>query len=85
MLRQLLLRPARICTDSISVSYTHLASDEQSLIGGTQYLQIQMIGFIFMALTTTFTATLRGVGDSRTAMIYNLIANIVNVLSLIHI
>ena len=38
-----------------------------------------MIGFIFMALTTTFTATLRGVGDSRTAMIYNLIANIVNV------
>lgn len=56
------------------------ASDQQSLIGGTQYLQIQMIGFVFMALTTTFTATLRGVGDSRTAMIYNLIANIVNVI-----
>ena len=55
------------------------AADEQTLVGGTQYLQIQMIGFIFMALTTTFTATLRGVGDSRTAMIYNLIANIVNV------
>ena len=56
------------------------ASDQESLIGGTQYLQIQMIGFVFMALTTTFTATLRGVGDSRTAMIYNMVANIVNVI-----
>ena len=33
-----------------------------------------------MALTSTVTAVLRGVGDSRTAMIYNLAANIINVL-----
>lgn len=33
-----------------------------------------------MALTTTVTAALRGVGDSRTAMVYNLIANVVNVM-----
>ena len=46
----------------------------------TQYLQIQMIGFLTMALTTTITATLRAVGDSKTCMIYNLIANIVNVI-----
>lgn len=45
----------------------------------TQYLQIQMIGFMTMALTTTITAALRAVGDSRTCMIYNLIANGVNV------
>lgn len=56
------------------------ASDEQTLVGGTVYLQIQMIGFTFMALTTTITATLRGVGNSRTAMIYNLTANFVNVI-----
>lgn len=56
------------------------ATDAESLAGGTVYLQIQMLGFVFMALTTTITAALRGVGDSRTAMIYNLVANVVNVI-----
>lgn len=46
----------------------------------TQYLQIQMAGFLTMALTSTITASLRAVGDSKTCMIYNLIANIVNVI-----
>lgn len=46
----------------------------------TQYLQIQMIGFLSFALTSTITASLRAVGDSKTSMIYNLIANAVNVL-----
>lgn len=55
------------------------ASDVESLVGGTTYLKIQMIGFLPMALTTTITATLRGVGDSKTAMKYNLIGNLVNV------
>lgn len=45
----------------------------------TKYLQIQMIGFLSFALTSTITASLRAVGDSRTCMIYNLIANLVNV------
>lgn len=56
------------------------ASDAESLAGGTIYLQIQMIGFVPMALTTVITAVLRGVGDSRTAMIYNVVANVVNVI-----
>ena len=56
------------------------ASDAETLAGGTAYLKIQMIGFTFMALTSTITATLRGVGNSRTALIYNLTANIVNVI-----
>lgn len=56
------------------------ASDAQSLVGGTTYLKIQMIGFLPMALTTTITATLRGVGDSKTAMKYNLVGNLVNVI-----
>ena len=46
----------------------------------TEYLQIQMIGFLGFALTSTITAALRAVGDSRTCMIYNLIANMVNVI-----
>jgi len=45
----------------------------------TKYLQIQSAGFITMGLTATVTAALRGVGSSRTAMIYNLTANLVNV------
>lgn len=56
------------------------AKDTDALQGGVVYLQIQMIGFIFMALTSTITAVLRGVGDSRTAMIYNMTANVVNVI-----
>ena len=46
----------------------------------TQYLQIQMAGFLTMALTSTITASLRAVGDSKTCMIYNMIANVVNVI-----
>jgi putative MATE family efflux protein len=56
------------------------APDAQTLREGTIYLKIQMVGFTFMALTSTITAVLRGVGNSRTAMIYNLMANIVNVI-----
>lgn len=56
------------------------AADAETLAGGTIYLQIQFLGFVFMALTSTITATLRGVGESRTAMIYNLTANVVNVI-----
>lgn len=53
--------------------------EEIVITWATQYLQIQMIGFMTMALTSTITAALRAVGDSRTCMIYNLIANGVNV------
>jgi len=55
------------------------AADTQTLAGGTVYLQIQMIGFITMAISGCVTAALRGIGNSRTAMIYNLLANTVNV------
>lgn len=55
------------------------ASEAQTLAGGTVYLQIQMLGLPTVALTSAVTAGLRGVGNSRTAMIYNIIANVVNV------
>lgn len=56
------------------------AADAETLAGGTVYLKIQMLGFVVMAITTTITAALRGVGNSRTAMLYNLVANMVNVI-----
>lgn len=56
------------------------ATDELSLTNGTVYLQIQMAGFVLMALTTTITAVLRGVGNSKTAMEYNVAANVINII-----
>ncbi|MCK9526713.1 MAG: MATE family efflux transporter [Limnochordia bacterium] len=55
------------------------AADAETLAGGTIYLKIQMVGLVPLALTSTFTATLRGVGHTRVAMYYNLVANLVNV------
>jgi Na+-driven multidrug efflux pump len=42
--------------------------DQQTLEGGTIFLQIQMASFVFFGLTSTITAALRGIGDSKTAM-----------------
>ncbi|GHU08685.1 MATE family efflux transporter [Spirochaetia bacterium] len=51
-----------------------------AIAGGTVYFRIQCIGLFSVALTSTATAALRGVGNSRTAMMYNLVANVVNVI-----
>lgn len=56
------------------------ATDENVLIAGTQYLQIQMLGMFTVSMTTAITNALRGSGDSKTAMIYNTTANAVNIL-----
>lgn len=45
-----------------------------------EYFRIQMIGFVPFCLTTNITAVLRGIGDSRTPLIYNTLANLVNLL-----
>lgn len=52
---------------------------ETTIQAATQYLRIQFYGFVPLCLTFTVTAALRGVGDSRTPMIYNTVANVVNV------
>ena len=53
---------------------------EATWAGGTEYLRIQLYCLIPLALTFTITAVLRGVGNTKTAMIYNLVANVVNVI-----
>lgn len=47
---------------------------------GVTYLQIQMLGFLTMGISSTFTAALRGTGNSRLPMIYNIGANVFNVI-----
>ncbi|MBR2670229.1 MAG: MATE family efflux transporter [Solobacterium sp.] len=46
---------------------------------GTTYMKIQMLGFITMGIAGSITAALRGVGNSRSPMIYNITANLVNI------
>ena len=52
---------------------------ETTIQASAQYLRIQFCGFVPLCLTFTMTATLRGVGNSRIPMIYNTVANVVNV------
>ena len=52
---------------------------QETLDMAVTYLRIQLYGFIPVCLTSTVTAALRGVGDTRTPLAYNSIANVVNV------
>jgi len=56
------------------------AMDDETLIGGTIFMQIQAIGFIFVGIPVTITAALRGIGDSRSPMIYNTVATVINII-----
>jgi len=55
------------------------ATEDAALVGGTVFLQIQSLGFIFVGIPVTITAALRGIGDSRSPMIYNTVATIINI------
>ena len=54
-------------------------SDETFQLG-REYFRIQMYGFVPLALTFTCTAVLRGIGDTKTPMYYNIIANVTNLI-----
>ncbi|MDR0937514.1 MAG: MATE family efflux transporter [Oscillospiraceae bacterium] len=61
---------------------TFMAAGEisQSIIDqGVIYLQIQTVSFIIPSLSMTITAALRGTGNSKPAMIYNIAANLINI------
>lgn len=51
---------------------------EETITQGVIYLNIQLYGFIPLCLGITVTAALRGIGDTRTPMLYNTLANIIN-------
>lgn len=55
-------------------------TDKLTFDAAVEYMQIRFIGFLPLMLPAAVTAALRGVGDSRTAMYYNLAANVVNVI-----
>lgn len=53
---------------------------EATMAMGADYLRIQMVGFLTLGISSTYTAALRGTGNSKLPMVYNIIANLFNVL-----
>jgi len=56
------------------------ADSDVTITNGTYYMQIQMAGFVFNALSLCITAGLRGIGKTKVSMYYNMSANIINVI-----
>jgi len=56
------------------------ASDEQTILGAARYFQIIMITFPANAFSMGVTAMLRGIGRTRISMVYNIAANVTNVI-----
>ena len=54
--------------------------DAVTMQKATNYLNIQLYGFLPLLVTFTITAGLRGIGDTRVPLFYNTSANVVNVI-----
>ncbi len=88
-LRQGLLFSLTICIAASLLGYTFAPQlvrfmansglPAEVLDMSVSYLRIQMAGFFTMGITATYTAALRGAGNTRLPMVYNLIANGVNI------
>lgn len=53
---------------------------EETIQYAVEYFRIQLYGFVPLCITFTITAVLRGIGDTRTPLIYNTLSNIVNLI-----
>ncbi len=51
---------------------------DETFAMAVDYYRIQMIGFVPLCLTFMITASLRGIGDTVTPLIYNTAANVIN-------
>lgn len=59
---------------------TFMGGEAEVIKLGTGYLRIMTPGFIFMVLAFIITAALRGVGETKTPMMVNIVVNILNIL-----
>ncbi|MCL2548279.1 MAG: MATE family efflux transporter [Symbiobacteriaceae bacterium] len=55
------------------------ANEELTIAGATEYFKIIMLTFPANAFSLAVTAMLRGIGQTRASMIYNVTANVINV------
>lgn len=51
---------------------------EETFGYAVEYFRIQMYGFVPLCISITVTAVLRGIGDTKTPLIYNTVSNVVN-------
>ena len=56
------------------------ASEDITIAAGTQYMRMTMLSFPANALTLAITAVLRGIGKTRASMVYNVTANVINII-----
>ena len=56
------------------------AADELTIAGATRYVQVIMMTFPANAFSMGVTAMLRGIGRTRVSMVYNIAANVTNVI-----
>lgn len=56
-----------------------MGADADTIDASARYFRILMLGFVPTIMPITISALLRGVGDTRTAMRYNITANLVNI------
>jgi len=58
-----------------------MGAKEDTYIYARMYMRYMSIGFIFQAIPTAITSILRGAGDTKSPMRFNIVANIVNILA----
>lgn len=56
-----------------------MGGNEDTLQMGVQYFQIVASGLLFQAVAMGVTASLRGAGETKIPMVYNIVANLLNV------
>ncbi len=56
-----------------------MGANADTLEAATDYFGVLMMGFVPTVLSIAISALLRGVGDTKTSMRYNVIANVVNI------
>ena len=66
-----------VFTDSIM---NFMGAQADALQAGRNYFRIIMVGFIFQSFNMSISAVLRGIGETRTPMKINLMANFLNVI-----
>ncbi len=59
---------------------TFMGAEPEVVATGTVYLRILVPGFILMLLRMVVTAALRGIGDTKTPMLVNILVNISNII-----
>lgn len=59
---------------------TFMGAEPEVVATGTVYLRILVPGFILMLLRMVVTAALRGIGDTKTPMMVNIMVNISNII-----